>query len=173
MHGKSQADAWQRYIQEKMGKALTRGSAWFLFGLAFLVVYREAFETILFYAAMWSEGAQAAVVAGAAAGAALLCALAWVTMRYSVRLPIGEFFRYSSILIAVLAVVLAGKGIAALQEGGFLAVTPVDSVPRLDVLGLFPTTQSVLAQIAVIVALAGGFWFNGRKAAAARAQRAG
>ncbi|MDP1908941.1 MAG: FTR1 family protein, partial [Hyphomicrobium sp.] len=55
MHGKSQADAWQRYIREKMNRALSRGSAWFLFGLAFLVVYREVFETILFYAAKWTD----------------------------------------------------------------------------------------------------------------------
>src|SRR3546814_13599422 len=41
MHGKSQAGEWRRYIQEKMGKALSRKSAWFLFGLAFLVVYLD------------------------------------------------------------------------------------------------------------------------------------
>ena len=50
MHGKSQADAWQRYIREKMTGALSKRSAWFLFGLTFVVVYREVFETILFYA---------------------------------------------------------------------------------------------------------------------------
>ncbi|GAA3275999.1 hypothetical protein GCM10020258_55700 [Sphingomonas yabuuchiae] len=51
MHGKAQADQWQRYIREKMSRALSGGSGWFLFGLAFVVVYREVFETILFYAA--------------------------------------------------------------------------------------------------------------------------
>src|SRR6185503_10596591 len=51
MHGKSQAAEWRRYIATKMQGALSRGSAWFLFGLAFIVVYREVFETILFYAA--------------------------------------------------------------------------------------------------------------------------
>ena len=54
MHGKSQAEEWRRYIREKMHGALSRGSAWFLFGLAFIVVYREVFETILFYAARWT-----------------------------------------------------------------------------------------------------------------------
>src|SRR3546814_10636427 len=48
MHGKAQADQWQRYIREKLSRALSRQSAWFLFGLAFIVVYREVFETILF-----------------------------------------------------------------------------------------------------------------------------
>lgn len=56
MHGKAQADQWQHYIREKMAKALSGGSAWLLFALAFIVVYREAFETILFYAALWDTG---------------------------------------------------------------------------------------------------------------------
>ena len=56
MHGKAQADAWQRYVHEKLSHALSRKSAWFLFLLAFVVVYREVFETVLFYAAMWSQG---------------------------------------------------------------------------------------------------------------------
>lgn len=173
MHGKSHTDAWQRYIKEKMGKALTKGSAWFLFGLAFLVVYREAFETILFYAAMWTDGAEAAVMSGAAVGAGLLAVLAWATMRYSLRLPITQFFRYSSILIAILAVVLAGKGIAALQEAGFLGVTPVDAVPQIDFLGIYPTTQVVGAQVLVALVVILGFWMNDRAIRQRQGQRAG
>src|SRR3546814_5169125 len=56
MHGKAQADQWQRYIREKLSRALSRQSAWFLFGLAFIVVYREVFEPILFYASLWPKG---------------------------------------------------------------------------------------------------------------------
>src|SRR3546814_1993685 len=55
MHGKSRADQWQRYIRDKLDKALSARSAWFLFLLAFVVVYREVFETILFYAALWTR----------------------------------------------------------------------------------------------------------------------
>lgn len=162
MHGKSQADAWQRYIGERMSRALTRGSAWFLFGLAFIVVYREVFETILFYAAMWTEGSKAAVISGAAVGAGTLALIAWAMMRYSLQLPIAEFFRYSSILIAALAVVLAGKGIAAIQEAGLLGVTPVDGIPQIDAVGLHPSAQVILAQVMVATALAAGFWINRR-----------
>lgn len=56
MHGKAQAGAWQAYIRDKLSAALSKRSAWFLFLLAFVVVYREVFETILFYAALWSQG---------------------------------------------------------------------------------------------------------------------
>lgn len=163
MHGKAQAGAWQRYIGERMSRALTRESAWFVFALAFIVVYREVFETILFYAAMWTEGSKAAVLSGAAVGAAALGVIGWAMLRYSVRLPIAAFFRYSSILIAVLAVILAGKGIAAIQEAGLLGVTPVAGVPEIEIVGLFPSAQVILAQLAVIVALIAGFWWSGRR----------
>jgi high-affinity iron transporter len=162
MHGKANAQAWQQYIHDRMNRALTKESAWFLFGLAFIVVYREAFETVLFYAAMWTDGAKAAVMAGVLAGAALLAGIAWAMIRYSVRLPITEFFRYSSMLIAILAVVLTGKGIAALQEAGWLGVSRVGGVPQIDVLGLHPTVQAIGAQVLVIAALIIGFRFGAR-----------
>ena len=168
MHGKSQADTWQRYIKNRMSRALGKGSAWFLFGLAFLVVYREVFETVLFYAAMWTEGSKGAVVGGASAGAASLAAIAWATMRYSLRLPIAQFFRYSSILIAMLAIVLAGKGAAAIQEAGLLGVSPIEGLPQIDFVGLHPSIQVVGAQLLVLALLIVGFWLNGRGAAAAR-----
>jgi len=65
MHGKAQAGAWQTYIRDKLSAALSKRSAWFLFLLAFIMVYREVFETILFYAALWSQGTQGAQLGGA------------------------------------------------------------------------------------------------------------
>ena len=156
MHGKAQADAWQRYVREKLNSALNERSGWFLFGLAFVVVYREAFETILFYAAMW-EDSPGALLAGVCAGAAILGGVAWAMLGYSAKLPISKFFRYSSILMAVLAVVLAGKGIRALQEAGLLGVTPLSAVPRIEWLGLQPSAQVVVAQLAALIALIIGF----------------
>jgi high-affinity iron transporter len=153
MHGKSQADEWRRYIAAKMHGALSRGSAWFLFGLAFLVVYREVFETILFYAALWTADNGGTILAGALAAAALLAVIAWAMLRFSRKMPITQFFRYSAILIAVLAVVLAGKGVGALQEAGVIGVTPLPGVPRITILGLFPTLEAVGAQVVTLAAV--------------------
>jgi len=157
MHGKSQAEEWRRYIAEKMQGALSRGSAWFLFGLAFIVVYREVFETILFYAALWTADNGGTILAGALSGVILLAAIAWAMLRYSRKLPITQFFAYSSILIAILAVILAGKGIGALQEAGIISVTPLPQLPRITMLGLFPTVEAVTAQILAFVTLVLGF----------------
>jgi high-affinity iron transporter len=163
MHGKAQADQWQRYIREKMTHALSDRSAWFLFGLAFVVVYREVFETILFYAALWTQGNGSALLAGAGSAVAILAVIAWAMLRYSRQLPIAKFFAYSSWLMAALTVVLAGKGVAALQEAGIIDIAPIAEAPRLSVLGLFPTWQSIMAQLIMAVAIATGFAFNRRK----------
>lgn len=165
MHGKAQAGAWQRYIREKLSKALSRRSAWFLFGLTFVVVYREVFETILFYTALWSQGNGGAILAGAVAATAVLAAIAVAMLRFSRTLPIAKFFIYSSVLIAILAVILAGKGVAALQEAGWIAVEPVDWIPRIELLGISPTIQAVLAQAVVGAILILGFLRNRRVAA--------
>ena len=130
------------------------------------------FETILFYAAMWTEGSKGAVLTGAGVGAAALAGIGWAMLRYSVKLPIAQFFRYSSIVIAVLAVVLAGNGIAAIQEAGLLGVTPLQGVPEIEVVGLFPSVQVVLAQVLVVVVLIAGFWFNGRRVGGTRTSAA-
>jgi high-affinity iron transporter len=83
-------------------------------------------------------------------------------LRFSRKLPITEFFKYSAILIAVLAVVLAGKGVGALQEAGLIGVTPLQGVPRLTVIGLFPTLEAVGAQLVTLAAVLIGFRRAGR-----------
>lgn len=165
MHQKSLAGRWQHYLHAKMSAALTRRSALFLFLLAFVAVYREVFETILFFIAMWSERNGSAVLAGVAAGSAVLAVVAFWMLRISKRLPIARFFSISSILIAVLAVVLVGKGIAALQEAGWVPQALV-AVPRIEWLGVYPSWQSLLAQLSVAVAATIGFAVNARSSVA-------
>ena len=162
MHGKAQADEWQRYVRAKLGSALSRGSGWFLFSLAFIAVYREAFETILFFAALSAQGNVGALLAGAAAALVLLAGIALAMFRFSRRLPIAKFFAYSSALIAVLAVVLAGKGVAALQEAGLVAVTPIAAAPQIAILGIYPTSEGLAAQAVTIFVLLLGFAWNRR-----------
>ncbi|HET9031892.1 MAG TPA: cytochrome c/FTR1 family iron permease [Dokdonella sp.] len=165
MHQKSLAGRWQQYLHEKMSAALTRRSAWFLFVLAFVAVYREVFETILFFIAMWSEQNSRAILGGLLAGSVVLALVAYWMLRVSRRLPISQFFSISSILIAVLAVVLVGKGIIALQEAGWVAQTLI-AAPRVDWLGVYPSWQSLTAQLGVAIAAAIGFIFNARSSRA-------
>lgn len=161
MHQKSVAGRWQAYLHEKMSGALTRRAAWFLFSLAFIAVYREVFETVLFYAALWSDGNGWPLLGGLVTGVVLLAILAVLLLRTSARLPIGRFFAWSSLLVAVLAVVLAGKGIAGLQEAGWIYTSPIP-IPRIDVLGIFPTWQTLVAQLVVLLIVVAVFFRNTR-----------
>jgi len=161
MHRKSVGGRWQAYLKAKMAATLDR-SAWFLFGLAFISVYREVFETILFYVAMWNEGQRGWLLGGIGTGALTLAAIAWLLLRTSRRLPLGKFFSASSALIALLAIVLTGKGIAALQEAGWIGVH-VAPLPRIELLGIYPTWQSIAAQTVVALVLAIGYALNLRR----------
>ena len=164
MHQKSMAGAWQKYIHDKLSAALSRKSAWFMFGLSFIAVYREVFETILFYAALWEQGNHDAVLGGLASGVVILAIVAVALLRFSARLPIGKFFSWSSALVALLAVVLTGKGIAGLQEAGWLDATSFNG-PRVDLLGIHPSLQGVVAQLLMAGLMAAGFLWNARMAA--------
>jgi high-affinity iron transporter len=163
MHQKSSAGRWQAYLRDKLSAAMTRRSAWALFLLAFVAVYREVFETVLFFSALAADGHGSALLAGLAVGLILLAIIAAVFLRTSARMPVGTFFSLSSILVAVLAVVLAGKGVSGLQEAGWLSATPVGSL-RVPVLGIFPTLQTSLAQVAVLLAALLGFGLNAMQA---------
>ena len=87
----------------------------------------------------------------------MLALISWAMLRYSRTLPITEFFKYSAILIAILTVVLAGKGVGALQEAGIIPITPLGWVPRISMLGLFPTIESAGTQFVTLVAVIIGF----------------
>ena len=159
MHHKSVAGRWQIYLNEKLSHALNQRTAWFLFSLAFIAVYREVFETVLFFAALWTEDNGLPLLAGLGVGSALLALLSVVLLRTSARLPIGKFFSASSLLIAVLAIVLTGKGVAGLQEAGLLSFYPAP-IPRVELLGIYPSWQTVFAQLFVLIVVIGGFIVN-------------
>lgn len=161
MHDKSSALKWKQFIERAVSRALDSGTLWGLAGLAFIAVYREVFETILFYQALWTqlgEGGRGAAVSGFAAGVGVLVVVAWLVIRYSVRLPLRQFFAASGILMFVLAVIFAGKGVAALQEAGMIPVNPVAFI-RIDWLGIYPNLQALGAQL-VLIALGLYLWFG-------------
>ncbi len=159
MHQKGQAGQWQAYLKQHLTAAMEKRSAWALFALAFIAVYREVFETVLFYSALAADGNGPALLGGFITGLVLLSVIAAVFLRTSARMPIGKFFSFSSVLVAALAVVLVGKGFAGLQEAGWLMATPVTG-PRMPVLGLYPTIQTYGAQLALLLAAGLGFGFN-------------
>ena len=166
MHQKSLAGRWQTYVKEKLSSALSKKSALMLFVLSFVTVYREVFETVLFYAALWTQDNGVYLLAGLASGVVILAAVAAVLLRSAARLPISQFFAFSSALVGALAVVLMGKGVAALQKVGVLQITPL-SIPRIDVLGVYPSIQTVTAQVLILLIIVASVAYNLRSQRAA------
>jgi high-affinity iron transporter len=159
MHDKAHAQRWDAYLRRRLHGALGRRAAWGLAAVSFLAVYREVFETVLFYEALWLQaapGGQRALVAGLAVAAVVLAVLSWLIVRGSLRLPLGVFFGATSLVLAGLAIVLAGKGIAALQEAAVLTPYPVGA-PRLPLLGVYPDRLGLLLQAALALLVVVGF----------------
>lgn len=160
MHSKSSADRWQEYLDGKLQHALGKGSLWGLFALSFIAVYREVFETVLFYTALAADGHYNALAGGGLAAVAVLVVIAWLLLKTSARMPIGKFFNATSILVGFLAVVLIGKGASALQEAGWLGATPWANAPRMEWLGIYPTAQTITAQLLMLAVVVLGFGYN-------------
>lgn len=156
MHSKTKATQWQQYIQNNVERHLGTGTLWGLTGLAFISVYREVFETILFYQSLLTQavgdGSQSSYVwYGLVAAVAIIMLITWGMLKYSLKLPIGRFFAISSYFMLALAFVLAGKGVSALQEA---AVIPIATFP-FDItvrwLGISATWQGVLTQGVIMI----------------------
>ena len=153
LHRQSSAAQWQRFISEKINQSLSNKAITGLTLIAFLAVYREVFETILFINTLWIEAdssSQSRIIFGAISAVALLTLIAWGIFKFSLRLPLKLFFRINAVFLYALAVVFAGKGIAALQEAGKL---PIDSVPfiEIDALGIYPNIESLSVQAFLIL----------------------
>jgi len=148
---------WNAFVKGRMEEALSTGSGWALASVAFLAVYREGFETILFYKALLtSAGAQGggvAVAAGVLLGALGLVIVYVAISRFGMKVPLKPFFAVTSAMLYYMAFVFAGKGIADLQESGMLKTSVVEWAPRIPVLGIYPTVQSLALQVLLLVLL--------------------
>ncbi len=164
---KSEASRWQAYINGKIDHALSKGSAMALGFTAFLAVYREGAETVLFYQAIagQTKGEFSPIILGFCLGLAVLVAIYWVMRSASFRLPIGLFFTLTAGLLYYLSISFAGGGVLELQEAGWLSITPVTGVPTITWLGLYPTQESIFAQLLLLIPLpiAISWWLRNRR----------
>ncbi|MFZ5524837.1 MAG: cytochrome c/FTR1 family iron permease [Pseudomonadota bacterium] len=152
LHDKTHARAWQKFLKDKVGAALEKKTVWALALISFFAVYREIFETVLFYQALWAQttvDTRPALWSGMLTAGMTLLAIGWGLFRFGIRLPLNAFFSATSILLAIMAVIFAGQGVASLQDAGIVETSPVNFV-SLPMLGVLPTTETLLTQLAVI-----------------------
>ncbi len=157
LHGKSEIGKWKAYVTSLVKGAVSSGSLLGLFTLSFFVVFREVFESVLFLSALHIEGGGKhtnAIALGVVLATAIVLTFAFFVIKYSAKLPIPKLFKISAILMGILAVILAGKGIHSLQEVGLV---PIHGMPlfRLEQLGIYPTWETTVAQLVVLLIVVG------------------
>jgi high-affinity iron transporter len=146
---KMEVTKWTSFVKSRVQSAVTSGSALALASAAFLAVYREGFETILFYKALFASGGigdAAPLALGIVAGIAALIGVYIAINRFGIRLPLKPFFGATSVFLYVMAFIFAGKGIAELQAGRVLPITYVPGAPHFSPLGMYPTVETMIAQ---------------------------
>ncbi|ABK98452.1 FTR1 family iron permease [Pelobacter propionicus] len=163
---KRDAERWQAFIRDTMDRAMGRGSLFALGLVAFLAVFREGAETILFYQALMAGtlGGLDAVWVGMALAAVALVVVYLLVKVASIRLPLGLFFGGTALMLFVMAFMFAGQGILELQVSGLVRTTRLEGWPMVSWLGLFPTRETVLAQaVILLLPLLGMVWMIGKR----------
>jgi high-affinity iron transporter len=161
LHTKAEAKKWQAFIQEKVQDILSRKRIFALVGISFFAVYREAFEVVLFYQALWlqNEHNHAAVIWGFAAGLAALVVATFAILKLGLRIPLKYFFGATGTLLYIMAFIFAGNGIKELQAAGWVPSTPVDFPLQVPFLGIYPTAETLAAQGLMLLAfIATSIW---------------
>ena len=157
MISKAEAASWSRFIDGKVQSSVEQGSAFALAFTAFLSVFREGAEVVLFYQPMLSEGNPGMVWAGFGAGCVLLVFVYLAITKLSIKLPIKVFFTATSILMAVMCVSFLGSGIKELAEGNVFDLTlRVPGIPENDVIqifGIYPWLETLVPQLILAVVL--------------------
>ena len=167
MLSKSESKAWKNYVEGKVQSAVSTGSSFALGFAAFLAVFREGAETIIFYQAMLADAKEHMdmVWYGLGVGTIVLTVV-FVVIRFgTVKLPLKPFFICTSALMYLMAIAFAGGGVKELQEADIIQVTPVDFVHSVEILGIYPTVETLVPQLFMIMAvIASVIYYRSRKA---------
>lgn len=156
LHNNSHAEKWKTFVEDKIGKQLQKEKMYGLAFFSFMIVFREAFESILFLQAINLETIsknKSAIGFGALAAFGLIAILGAQFLRYSKKIPVRQLFVYSSWGISLLAIILLGKGIHSFQESGWISITNIPIIMRVDWLGIYPSIESIVSQMLLIIAV--------------------
>ena len=139
---------WQEYINKQMRGALSKGNTFTLGAVAFISVYREGFETVLFYKALYlySGDASDGIIPGFLAGCLVLAGVFYLVNTMGMRIPIKWFFGFTSVLLYYMAFTFMGKGLHELQMGEQLSMTAANFLPSIAWLGMYPTWETFIGQ---------------------------
>jgi high-affinity iron transporter len=154
LHTRAEAKKWQAFIKSRVKDVLSSKKILGLMGISFFAVYREAFEVVLFYQALWlqNENSHGAVIWGFVAGSVALVVVTFVILKLGLRIPLKYFFGATGTLLYIMAFIFAGNGIKELQAAGWVPNTPVNFPLQVPLLGIYPTVETLAAQAIMLFA---------------------
>jgi high-affinity iron transporter len=157
---------WMEFVKAKVWTAASTGSTVALAGVGFTAVYREGFETVLFYQAMFSfaQGLLGYVISGVVVAGVVLGGVGWVIFKAGRRIPIKQFLTGAVVIVIILSVAFVGNAVRGFQEAALISTNYLESLPRLPIFvaqltGWYPTRETILAQGALsFVYVLGALW---------------
>jgi high-affinity iron transporter len=160
------------FMRARTAAAIASGTTAAFIGLGFTAVYREGFETVLFYQALslFAEGLGLYVWLGVAAAVAALGAVAYAIIGLGKKLPLKPMLITGASILLLLSIAFTGNAIRSLQSADVIAATPVHAgwarlpVFAAELTGIHPTTQGLIAQGVLLAIFAVGaawvFWLQ-------------
>lgn len=153
LHRKTEIGKWRAFINQLVKSALDNRKLFGLSVVAFMGVFREAFETVLFLRALLIEspGQGLAIILGVASSFLVVLIASAGAVKYSAKLPLKQLFSLSSAMMLFLSFILIGKSIHAFQEVGVFSANLAPGFGRVDWLGVFPTWETLIPQLILVV----------------------
>ncbi|MCJ1765298.1 FTR1 family protein [Mammaliicoccus sciuri] len=151
LHSKSSLDSWQNFINKNMDKAMSTGSI-VTFGLvAFLSVFREGAETIIFYLGIVGKISTWSLILGIIVASVILALIAIFFNQITKWLPIHRLFFIMSLFIFILAFKILGVSIHTLQILNIVPQHTINHLPFIDLIGFYPTYETLIPQLALVI----------------------
>jgi high-affinity iron transporter len=149
---------WIEFVKAKIWKATTTGGVTVFIMLSFFTVYREGFETVLFYQAMLSfaKYMEWYVIAGMILGLTVIVGIAFIVRKLGKKLPLRVLFGLTMGIGAYMSITFIGNAVRSFQEAGYISATHmIGIIPRLDInlaamTGIHPTLETVVAQLILL-----------------------
>lgn len=157
---------WMEFLKARVWTAVSLGSAASLMLIGFTAVYREGFETVLFYEALFSfgQGLVGWIVLGLGLGIVALAAVTLAIFKLGRKLPVKAFLSGAVVLLMATSIAFLGNAVYALQEADVVGYHRLVGWPRLPIYlaqatGYYPTRETVGAQVALLaVYVLGALW---------------
>ncbi|MGZ4159613.1 MAG: FTR1 family iron permease, partial [Neobacillus sp.] len=163
LHNKSSIGNWNKYINQQMNQALAKGSLVSFSFISFLSVFREGAETIIFYTGITPYISLQQLLMGVILAIFILAVVGVIIIYYSVKIPIRLFFKVCTLFIYFLAFKILGISIHSLQISKMLSTTTVERLPFIEWLGLYPTRETTIFQLLLLVVIISMTFFIRKK----------